>query len=225
MAFDISGMSGVAMGWLSTIIYWIIGLITAIIMALLVLFTRKKKKLKYPIIQIIDLGSNKAGFWYTKAGWIKSKSFLGLYDYGGEEKMMTKEGKEIQNASSEDFQEIEGKRGLVVQEKSDDPKILVPINRTVLDTESKAIINSIAPADYRDASVKIMQKTEQETSNRFSQFLTQALPYIMVVGFIVSLIMIIQYAKHSQAESWSQTLEAIKMAYANRGAVIESLAP
>ena len=67
-----------------------------------------------------------------------------------------------------------------------------------------------------------MREAEKETSNRFSQFLTQALPFIMIGGFIVALIMVIQYAKHSQAESWAQTIEAIKLAYANKGAIIPS---
>ena len=44
----------------------------------------------------------------------------------------------------------------------------------------------------------------------------------MIGGFIVALIMVIQYAKHSQAESWAQTIEAIKLAYANKGAIIPS---
>ena len=177
--------------------------------------------MRHPVIQVVDMGAGKSSFWFTKAGWLKSKSFLG-YDYAGEERMLTKQGKEIQKATSEDFQEINGKRGLLVQEKSDDPKVLVPICRTILSEKGKAIINTIAPADFRDASVKIMQRTEQETSNKFSQLLTQALPFIKVGGFIVCLIFIIQYAKHSQAESWSQTIEAIKLAYQNKGAIIAS---
>ena len=226
MAFGVSSWAVSAYSWASTIFLWIIFFVIAVVMIFIVLTTRKRKKLSYPTIIVTNLGSKKAGFEITKSGWFKSKTFFfGLLDIGGEMRMLTKDGREVQKASSADFQQINFRRGLILQRKADDPKILVPIKYTSLDKDSRELINSIAPADFRDASVKIMDQAQTETAGRVEKFLAQALPFIMIGGFVVSLILVIQYAKHSQAESWTKTLEAIKMSYQNKGAVIESLAP
>jgi len=211
------------------------------------LVVRKRRKLIYPVIEITDLGGGKVGMRNTKAGWFKSQTmFFGLIEKGGEDKLRLKDGREIQNASSADFHDINGKRGILIQRKPDDPKVLLPIDksefvtkvetkeievknkagklikRVVIDGESVEILNKIAPADFRDTSSKIMQQAEQETLSKFNQFIQQFMPFIMMGVFLVALIFIIQYAKYTQAEAWKMTQEAIKLSYDNKKQVVAS---
>ena len=167
MALQIGSFGATAVTWFSTIIYWFIGLVTTVVMGVVVLYARRKKKLSYKVLEVTDLGNGKVGLNNLKAGWFKPKSFLGLYDYGGEPKMLTNDKREFYGGSSEFFQEIDGYRGMVVQRKSNDPKVLIPINSMKLDNESKELINTIAPADYRDASIKIMKQEEMEKNFQF----------------------------------------------------------
>ena len=88
-------------------------------------------------IEVTDLGRSTAGVKFgkkCKAGYFKHRTtFFGLYDYGYEEVCKTKDGREILNVSSEDFHEINGKMGLIVQRSPEDPRVLVPINKCKLD--------------------------------------------------------------------------------------------
>lgn len=230
--------------WFTTIVFWLLiggGFIIFVIACLVI---KKRRKLIYPVIEITDLGGGKVGMRNTKAGWFKSNTiFFGLIEKGGEDKLRLKDGREIQNASSADFHDINGKRGILIQRKPDDPKVLLPIDKSnfvtkvklikdektgklikkvILDGDSLEILNKIAPADFRDTSSKIMQQAEQETLSKFNQFIQQFMPFIMMGVFLVALIFIIQYAKYTQAEAWKMTQEAIKLSYDNKKEVIAS---
>lgn len=234
--------------WFVTIVFWLMIGGGFIIFVVGCLYIRKKRKLIYPVIEITDLGGGKVGMRNTKAGWFKSETiFFGLIEKGGEDKLKLKDGREIQNASSSDFHDINGKRGILIQRKPDDPRVLLPIEKShfinkvkvikdlttgkvikkvMLDGESIEILNKIAPADFRDTSSKIMQQAEQETMSKFNQFLQQFMPFIMMGVFVIALIFIIQYAKYTQTEAYKFTQEAIKLSYDNKKqAIASSLAP
>jgi len=246
-------MGGLGFGnvgaWFATIFFWLMIGAGFFIFVIVCLYIRKRRKLIYKVLEVTDLGGGKAGYRNTKAGWFKSQTmFFGLIEKGGEERLRLKDGREVQNASSSDFHDIDGSRGLVVQRKPDDPKVLLPISKTelikkvnlmdkgtvnsikkiTLDKESLEILNTIAPAEFRDTSSKIMQKAEEETLSKFNQFIQQFMPFIMMGVFIIALIFIIQYAKHTQAEAWKFTEEAIKLKYENlktSQAIASSVAP
>lgn len=225
MAFSIGAIGGIAYGWVSTIIFWCFILVCILGGLTMYLWLRKNRKLQYRCLEVIDIGGGKVGFVYHRAGWFKSKWLLGLFDYGGEEILMLKDKRKVQLASSQDFQELNGKRGLVVFRKSDDPKIVLPITNITLNEKSKTMVNAIAPADYRDASIQLIKQAEQETMSKFARMLPAiAIGFGVILLFLVVLF-VIQYAKHAQAEAWKNTQEAIKLAYENRGAVMESVAP
>ena len=240
-------MSGLGFGnvgaWFATIFFWIVVVLGFFIFIFVCLVIRKRRKLIYPVIEVTDLGGGKVGMRNTKAGWFKSDTtFFGLIEKGGEDKLRVKDGREIQNASSADFHDINGRRGILIQRKPDDPKVLLPIeksvfinkvhlvkdktgkiiNKVLLEDGSLTILNKIAPADFRDTSSKIIQQAEQETLSKFNQFIQQFMPFIMMGVFLIALIFIIQYAKYTQAEAWKMTQEAIKMSYDNKKAVIAS---
>ena len=233
------GVGGIAWSWASSSIFWIAILGTGLILLFGMLYIRKQKRLSIPVIEISNLGGGKAGIKYSKAGWFKSRSLFGLIDYAGEQQIKMKDGRTIQLGSSEDFHDINGKRGLLIQRKSDDPNILLPLNQAQcgqLDIEEGSLIKnvkltnpnlimSIAPADYRDTAVKLNEQAERETMSKFMQYAPIIGGFIMVLVLLIVVILVIQFAKSSMAESWKNTMEAIKLAGQNKDAIASTLAP
>lgn len=245
MAFDMGGISATLFGLLRSFLFWGILLFILLIVTFGTLVIRQKRKLKFPAIELTDLGNGKIGFKNHKAGWFKSKTLLfGLLDYGGEDVLRLKDKRVVQNASSEDFHDINGKRGLLIARKSDDPAILVPINKggvtsfykkeEILTKEGKGtgkyrlvaqaldpikkmdvtnleLLLEIAPADYRDASVKIITATEKETANKWEKFVPLLVFGTMAIIFMISIILIVQMVKQGQAEAKDLILESGRM--------------
>lgn len=217
--FDFSGLSSFLFKWLSSFIFWGIALVLILVVVFGSLVIRKRRKLIYPAIELTDLGAGKIGFKSYKAGWFKTKTMLfGLFDYGGEDILRLKDGRTIQNASSEDFHEINGRRGLLVVRKSDDPAILVPVNKAGVSNKYKNqdgtlipvknmnvtnlnLLTEIAPADYRDASVKIISNTEKETRSKWEKLAPYLVFGTMAIVFMITIILIVQMVKQGQAEA------------------------
>lgn len=199
------GIGGLFFGWMRSFIFWGILAFVLIFIVFGYLIIRKRRKLIYPTIELTDLGKGKIGFRETKSGWFKTRK-IWLYDYGGEEYLMTKDGRKIQGGSSEDFHDIRGKRGLIVYRKSDDPKILVPISKMWV--ENRKLVNSIAPADYRDASVQIIKQAQAETQSTLEKILPYIAIGLLALIFFISIILIVQMVKNSQAEASKLILQA-----------------
>src|SRR5690606_9763924 len=128
-----------------TPIIWllIIMLIVGVTFGFLVI--RKKKKLIYDCVEIVDLGRGKTGFNFIKAGWFGKKKYLRkLYDTG-EEQLETEDGEVILNFSTEDFQEVNGKRGVVVYRDPINQNMLAPISNSEI--KNKELLAAIAPAE------------------------------------------------------------------------------
>ena len=228
MAVDIglAGISGTIIQWLTSFLFWGIAGIIILVVVFGSLIYKKNKKLRIPIIVRTDLGNGKAAFDLTKGGWFKTQTtFFGLLDFKGEDIFRTKDKRVIQDASSSDYHEINGKMGLLVQRKSDDNKVLVPISKTVLSEDSQKEICSIAPADYRDASNKINESANRETMGFMDKYLPMISWMVMGIIFLIIIILIVQMVKTSQAEAWKNTQEAIAMARTNAQAAIASSAP
>ena len=149
-------------GMLVSMGFWVGVIVVLLVFLFVALYVKKNKKFKYPVLILNDLGGGKIGVEKSRAGWFKSgKILFGMLDKTGERRLELKDKRLIQQGSSEDFHEIGFKRGLIVQAKSDDPKILVPLKR--LEIKNKELLMAIAPADYRDASAKIISEAEKET--------------------------------------------------------------
>lgn len=174
--------------------FWMAFLVIFGIITVGAIFIRKNRKFKFPVLILNDLGGGKIGVEKTKAGWFKSQKVLfGLIDKGGERRLETKDKRLVQQGSTEDFQEIGHTRGLIVMAKSDDPKILVPLKRLKL--ENKELLSAIAPADYRDASAKIISEAEKETKEGWEKIASVILYGLLGIILLVVIILTIQYSK------------------------------
>lgn len=192
----LAGIKGMAGSMASSWITWLLLGVLTIGVIFGGLLMRKKGKLRFPTVVIQDTGNGKVNIVSTKAGWFKSFKLLGgLYDYKGERRLEIADGRIVQKGGSADFHEINYRTGLILVEKEDDPKILLPVDRMKLDKESQDLIAKIAPADYRDASSKIIADSEKETSNSWEQIAQILLWGFMGVILFVSIILVIQYSK------------------------------
>lgn len=203
------GISGFLVNALSSFLFWVILVFVIVVAVFGTLVIRKKKKLQYEVLEITNLGNDKVGIKKTKAGWFKTQTLLfGLWDYAGEEILKVKDGREIQKGSSEDFNEIFGKRGLIVARKPDDPKILLPVSRMRLTSKSNDMLMAIAPGNYRDASTRIIDRAVTENKGKLERFLPAIIFGTMAIIFLVAIILITQMVKSGQTEASNLIIQA-----------------
>ena len=205
MAGVLGEASSQGLGMLTSMGFWAGVLAVLTIFLFVAIYVRKNKKFKYPVLILNDIGGGKIGVEKTKAGWFKSQKILfGMIDRGGERRLEIKDKRLIQQGSSEDFQELGFRRGLIVMAKSDDPKILVPLKR--MEIKNKELLCAIAPADYRDASAKIISEAEKETKEGWEKIASVILYGLLGVILLVVIILTIQYSK-SQMNSANEIYE------------------
>jgi len=208
---DLSGFGSTATGIMLSWGFWLLMAIVVVGTVFGSLYVRKRAKYHFPAAIFTDNGNGKVGIKFTRAGWFKSKKILGgLMDWGGERRLETKDGRIVQEGNSADFHEIGFKTALILAEKSDDPKILVPVDRCMLTDEGQNILMGIAPSDYRDACSKIISDAEKESMSKW-----ETLAQVMVFGFLgiilfISLILVIQYVKNTMAEAVQLHREALE---------------
>jgi len=220
-----SMITGVLFQWLTSIFFWFILAVVIVFATFGSLYFRKKGKLKYKCDIDTDLGEGKIGRERTKAGWFKTKTILfGLYDFGGEEVLKTADGRIIQNASAEDFHEIDGKRAICCVRKGDDPEVIVPINK--MRVTNGELLEDIAPAIFRDASVRIIKDSAEETRGKYDKLINALVYGTLGIIFLVCIILIVQMVKQGQAEAGKFYLEAMREAGKHAGSgAISSVAP
>jgi len=179
---------------------WIIIIIGMLLFMFLFLKIKKRRKFVYPALIQYDLGNGKIGIEKKKAGWFRTKkAFFGLFDYAGERRLETNDKRVIQQGSTQDFHEINHKRGLIVYAKSDDPKVLLPIKR--MKVENSELIESIAPADFRDTSAKILAEAQKETNNSWEKIAQYAALGILAIVVLVCIILVIQFSNRHMTEA------------------------
>lgn len=198
------------MNWMLQPLFWSVILLVFLVFTMGFLYIRKRRKLVFPAAEFVDLGKGKTSLNFLGAkgaGWFGKETFLfGLWDYG-DNVLRTNRGELIAEFSEEDFQEVNGRRGVVFYR---DPvrRFLFPINR--LDVSNKHLTMEIAPADFTDTGIQIIRKAERETSDwkeRAMQYI--ALGLLIIFSFI-TIIMIINMIKNSQLEAKNLILEAGK---------------
>jgi len=210
---------------LGSFLFWIVLLLLLGIVSIGALWLKKQRKLSIPYIEVTDLGRKKAGIKYnkkTKAGYFKHNSALmGLYDYGTEEVCKTKDGRIILNVSSEDYHQINGKMGLILQRSPEDPRILVPL--TKVEVTNQKLLNTIAPADYRGVVVDIIKKAEKETSEKMDKVMQWVFWGGIIIFSFISILLITQMVKNGQTEAKNLILEAGKLNTENLKAICQGL--
>lgn len=207
---NLGSIGGTVTGAMMSWGFWLIILVAIFGVVFGSLIMRKKGKYVFPAIIFTENGNGKVGIRFTRAGWFKSHKILGdLIDYSGERRLEVKDGRIVQKGSSADFHEIGFKTALILMEKSDDPKILIPVDRCLLSEDSKKILLNVAPADYRDACSKIISDAEKESLSKW-----ETLAQVLVFGFVgvvlfISIILTIQYVRSTMADAQALHKEAL----------------
>lgn len=223
-AFNLGGIGGMLKGWLLNPLIWI--LIIFVLMAITYgfLLIRRKRKLIYECVEIVsyeDKG-NKFGFNFFKCGWFGKKKWLnGLWDYGTEQ-METKDKDIIYGFSTDDFQEINGKRGVICYRDPVNQNVLVPINKATI--RNKELLAEIAPEDYRETASRIIEDAEKETADwkdKLMQFIAWAL---VVIFSLVAIIVIAQMVKNGQKEASELIVQAGKTCLENAKEICSQIA-
>lgn len=230
--------------WASSFLMWIGVILFGATGIIGFLIYNKRHKMKFPVVELTDLGQGKIAFRDFFGGWVKSKTmFFGLIEIGGEQIFTLQDGRKVFYTASTDFHEINGRRGLVVIRKTDDPKILMPLHKgeikNKLDNKGNAVFDivenmtigkknlmmEIAPADYRDVSVNIIESASNETMGKLDKYL----PYLILAGIVafafISLILTIQYNKWSITEAKAMVTEASKATIETARIISSGVAP
>ena len=208
--------TGIILKTLMSPLIWLVIIFFLLLFAFGGLWMRYQKKLEYPCLVIRKTGNGKIDVKTMKAGWFKSQSILmGLFDYKGEEELKTGGSNpfaprtKIQAGSTIDFHEIKGKKGLICRRKDDDPSILVPI--TKMEIKNDELLAEIAPADYRDASVRIVEQAEKETRNRTQEIVQWVLMGGVILLVLIVVIMSYKFVGEAQQQTWDYVLQASRI--------------
>lgn len=192
--------------------FWLLIIVTMVGLAVFILWIQKRKRLRFTTFEIIDLGNDKIDMFKTKAGWFGRRSVLfGLWDVGNEKILKTKQGKVIEQFSTEDFNRIGTKPAIICMRKADDPRVLIPIQRFKLTERSKLLIGSVAAADYRDAAVNIVKEATKETQSTMDRILPFIALGAIIVFFVIAVIFASQTFNRAIDKASDLVLEAGKI--------------
>lgn len=230
MAFNLgsigSGLTGVILSLFTNIMIWVIILPAILFILFGILLIRRKRKFNTPVLEHLDLGNGKAGYRKLVGGWFKSKFLFGIWDYAGEKIFLTKDKRQVQGLSTEDYHpDIFGKSGIIVTRKPDDSKVLIPISRVDIDQESKTEIMSIAPAEFRDSSSNILRRTEEEMKKNWEKIIGYISMVIIGLIFLIIIILIIRFVNSRMDGLQNTILELGKMLAAAGSSATKSDAP
>jgi len=189
MADLFGNLGGQMFGWFNTLWLWLAVFFGAIILAVGFLLFLRWGKMKFPVLEEIGIGNDKVSVKRRKAGWVKSnRMFFGLIERGGIESMCLNDGRRVLNFSSTDFQDIDGRPGIICRRHDIDPKMVVPISTVKI--SNTELIEAIAPADYRDAATEFMKKAEKETMGWLEQNWQAIANYAILFFGIIMLIVL-----------------------------------
>lgn len=200
-----SSLGGLALKWATTGFFWVFVVIVMLFCAWVFLFFRKRKRLRYPVGEFIDIGNHKVALFIDAhgAGWFGKKTIVfGLIDVGKEKVLKHKDGRIIDQASTEDLHDINGKRGFLVMRKHDDPKVLVPMNRFLLSEQSRKLLGAIASADFRDTANNIVDLAKEETAGKWDKLL----PYLALGAIVVFFVIAVIFA----SQTFNKSIETAK---------------
>ena len=222
MAFNIGsslgGASNLLSQWMTSFFVWGILLFIVAFGIVIYFIVRRNKKLKFPVLVQTLLGNGKIGVISYVGGWFGNKSILGgLYDYGGETVFKVKEpgmfGKitrRVLEVSSEDYHTINGRMGLIVIRKGDDPAILVPVSSVEITDKSREQMEAIAPADFRDAVNKIMDDATAETQKAWAKYIPIMFTIFMGIILLICIIVVINFSNQRMDKAMAYEKEHVK---------------
>lgn len=203
---DLTGISNTLFQWILSPFIWIILIFVFLALTIGFLIIRKKRKLIYPCAEIVEFGEGKFGINTFKAGWYGKKTHLrGLWDTG-DEVLKTSDGEQILDFSTEDFQEVNGKRAPVCYRDPTNQNNLVPISKARI--KGKEFLLEIPPASFTDAAVDIVKDADKETADRMQKLVMWVVFGALIIFALVSIIVITQMVKSGQTEAADLILKA-----------------
>lgn len=224
MAFDVANIGGLIIGWLLNPLIWILIVFFVVAFTWGILLIRRRRKLIYNCAEIVTYSEDgeKFGINIIKCGWFGKKKWLkGLWDTG-EEQIETKDKDIVYEFSTEDFQEINGKRGVVCYRDPINQNILVPISKATI--VNKEFLGAIAPADFRDVALSIIEDADRETADWKDKIIQFVMWGLVVVFSLVSIIVVAQMVKNGQTEASKLIVEAGQTCLQNAKEVCSQIA-
>lgn len=224
----VSDISAGAIGLLGNGLVWGAVALIVLVVAFLIFYVMKKRRLKFPVYEISNIGNGKISLFKTKAGWFgRTKYLFKLIDWGKDKQMETKEGKIIMGADTRDFHDIEGYRGYFCYRKSDDPRVLVAVDKFDIDELSNSILGSIAPARIRSEAVDIVKETAQETRSSWEAWAPYVALGAIVIFLIVGMIFASQTFQHAidTASQMINEAQQLHQSAINSANVVQGVAP
>ena len=208
MGFNLGGMGGAIVAWGSSMLFWAIIALVFVFIVIGFLYIKKQFSYKFPVCEVVGVGDGKVMLEYSKGGWFKKKKFFfGLIEAGGEQELRVKRGgRKVQQVSSMDYHEINGKRGLIVKRKDDDPEVLVPLSK--FEIRNEILLSEIAPADYRDAVIDILDEKRKETLTWWDENKSTLLLAGVIIFALISLIIIFNFAK-GESSAWREAMTKV----------------
>ena len=207
---DIFGQVGsITTTILNSMIWLAIGIVIAIVIGVAIVLWLRNRHFVYNVLIVRDLGSGKPYITLTQGGYLpRNKVFFGLISKGGELQFETKNKFVVQNISDVDMCDINHKKGFICYQKPDDRKVLVPVKPLEFDELGKYSVAKIAPADLRDAAVRIKQANAAEMRADWEQYIPYIVLSLIAICFIIGLIFTIHFAQSSIQESWQHLTDA-----------------
>lgn len=222
MAFNFGDIGGLITSWILNPLIWLVIIFVFVGFIWGFLLIRKKRKLIYECLELVNHGSEKFSFNLMKCGWFGKKKFLkGIWDYG-EEQMETKDKDIIYDFSTEDFQEINGKRGVICFRDPINQNILVPINKCKVINDE--LLAEIAPANFRDVALGIIQDVDRETADWKEKLIQWIILGGIIIFALVAIIVITQMVKNGQKEAANLIVQAGETCLKNAKEVCQNLA-
>lgn len=207
MAISLGSVSGLLMQWIINPLMWLLILIGFMGILLFFLWLRRKRRLMYPVAEYVDLGNGKSCInTDLKAGWFGKKLYLRGLWWTGEEIMRTSLGDIIHDFSTEDFQEVNGERGIHCYRDPVRQNILVPLDKTSF--TNKAAVANIAPSDFTDTAVNIVNDATLEVSDWKDKLIQFGGWALVVIFSLVAIIVIVQMVNHGQDKSAELLLQS-----------------
>ena len=219
---DTSAITGVLLDWMLSPLIWIAIVVVVGILGMGVLYIRKKRKMYKDFIEVVDYGSGKAGFNTMKGGYVgKKKAIFGLLDYG-DEHLESEYGDIIFNFTDADYQEINGKRGILVARDPNNHKLLVPLSKVHI--VNKEIFLDIPPGEYVDAVKELIGDVENETKDRMKEIAQWIIFGGIIIFAILSIIFVTQMISQSQEKASNLIMEAGKTCLENAKQICQEIA-
>jgi len=206
---DLAGISTFILSWIINPLLWLIIFIFMIVAVITILYLRKKRRLLYGVAEVVDLGRGHGAInTDLKAGYFGKKLYLRGLWWSGEELVRTNLGDIIEDFSTEDFQEVNGERGIVCFRDPLRRNVLVPISK--FEIKGKELVANIAPSDFTDTAIDIVKDAVNETSDWKDKLLQFGAWALVVVFSLVAIIVIVQMVKNGQDKSAELILNAGK---------------